>query len=127
MTKKKHIATILLLVAVGAATFYGQRKYAEHKTELMVQEQWERLTPEQKAAAEAKLNGLRCRGFMDMVDCGEQSMKLPKTTEQPSTQSALETLKSDMSAKQTQDAIKEINQRTIDLQQQLAIDQLRKK
>jgi hypothetical protein len=32
-----------------------------------------------------------------------------------------------MSAKQTQDVIKEINQRTIDLQQQLAIDQLNKK
>jgi hypothetical protein len=125
--QKRHIATILLLVAVGAAAFYGQRKYAEHKTELMVQEQWERLTPEQKAAAEAKINGLRCRGFMNMVDCGEQGMKLPKTTEQPSTQSALETLKNDMSAKQTQDAIKEINQRTIEIQQQLAIEQLNKK
>jgi hypothetical protein len=64
---------------------------------------------------------------MDMVGCGEQGIKLPKTVEQPSPQSALETLKDDMSAKQTQDVIKEINQRTIDLQQQLAIDQLNKK
>lgn len=125
--KTKHIAIILLVVAFGAAVFYGHRKYAEHQAELFVKEQWERLTPEQKAAAEAKINGLRCRGFMDMVDCGEQGMTLPKTTEQPSTQSALETLKNDMSAKQTQDVIKEINQRTIDLQQQLAIDQLNKK
>lgn len=124
---KKHIAVILLVAAVCTAAFYGQRKYAEHQAELFVKEQWERLTPEQKAAAEAKINGLRCRGFMDMVDCGEQGMKLPKTTEQPSTQSALETLKNDMSAKQTQDAIKEINQRTIEIQQQLAIDQLNKK
>ena len=125
--QKKYIATILLLVAVGAAAFYGQRKYAEHQTELMVQEQWERLTPEQKAAVEAKVYGLSCKGFMDMGDCGGQGMKLPKTTEQQSTQSALETLKNDMSAKQTQDAIKEINQRTIEIQQQLATEQLNKK
>ena len=103
--QKKHIATILLVVAFGGAAFYGQSKYAEHQTELMVQEQWERLTPEQKAAAEAKVYGLSCKGFMDMGDCGGQGMKLPKTIEQPSTQSALETLKNDMSAKQTQDAI----------------------
>ena len=125
--QKKYIATILLLVAVGAAAFYGQRKYAEHQTELIVQEQWERLTPEQKAAVEAKVYGLSCKGFMDMGDCGGQGMKLPKTIEQPSTQSALETLKNDMSAKQTQDAIKEINQRTIEIQQQLATEQLNKK
>lgn len=125
--QKKYIATILLLVAVGAAAFYGQRKYAEHQTELIVQEQWERLTPEQKAAVEAKVYGLSCKGFMDMGDCGGQGMKLPKTIEQPSTQPALETLKNDMSAKQTQDAIKEINQRTIEIQQQLATEQLNKK
>jgi hypothetical protein len=127
MMKTINIVIILSVVAFVAAAFYGQRKYAEHQTEIMVQEQWERLTPEQKAAAEAKVYGLSCKGFMDMVDCGEQGMKLPKTTEQPSTQSALETLKNDMSAKQTQDAIKEINQRTIEIQQQLAIEQLNKK
>ncbi len=127
MMKRKLIAIILLVVAVGAAAFYGQRKYAEHQTELLVQKQWDQLTPEQKAAADAKVYGLGCKGFMDMVGCGEQGIKLPKTVEQPSPQSALETLKNDMSAKQTQDVIKEINQRTIDLQQQLALDQLNKK
>jgi hypothetical protein len=127
MMKRKLIAIILLVVAVGAAAFYGQRKYAEHQTALLVQKQWDQLTPEQKAAADAKVYELGCKGFMDMVGCAEQGIKLPKTVEQPSPQSALETLKNDMSAKQTQDVIKEINQRTIDLQQQLAIDQLRKK
>jgi hypothetical protein len=127
MMKTKNIAIILLVVALGVAVFYGQRKYAEHQTELMVQEQWERLTPEQKAAAEAKVYGLSCKGFMDMGNCGGQGMKLPKTIEQPSTQSALESLKNDMSAKQTQDGIKEFNQRTIELQQQLATDQSNKK
>ena len=127
MMKIKHIAIILLAAAVCVAAFYGQRKYAEHQTELMVHEQWEQLTPEQKAAAEAKVYGLSCKGFMDMVDCGGQGINLSKTVEQPSPQSALQTLKNDMSAKQAQDVIKEINQRTIDLQQQLAIDQLNKK
>jgi hypothetical protein len=127
MMKTKHIAIILLATAVCVAAFYGQRKYSEHQTELFVQEQWERLTPDQKAAAEAKVYGLSCKGFMNMVDCGGQGMKLPKTIEQPSTQSALEALKNDMSSKQTQDAIKEINQRTIEIQQQLATEQLNKK
>jgi uncharacterized protein YxeA len=37
MMKRKLIAIILLVVAVGAAAFYGQRKYAEHQTALLVQ------------------------------------------------------------------------------------------
>lgn len=61
MMKIKHIAIILLAAAVCVAAFYGQRKYAEHQTELMVQEQWEQLTPEQKAAAEAKVYQLVAR------------------------------------------------------------------
>ena len=127
MMNKKYGVLILLVAAVGAAAFYGQHKYAEHQTELMVQEQWERLTPEQKAATESKVYGLTCKGFMNMADCGEQSMKLPKAIEQTPTQPALEALKNETSVKQTQDAIKEINQRTIEIQQQLALDQLNKK
>ena len=49
--KTKNIAIILLVVAVCVATFYGQGKYSEHQTELMVREQC-------------------CKDFMNMVDCG---------------------------------------------------------
>lgn len=125
--KTIHISIILLAAAVGAAIFYGQRKYAEYQSEQMVQEQWERLGPDQKAAAEAKVYELSCKGFMNMVDCGGQGMKLPKFIEQAPSQSTHEALKNDIRAKQTQDVIKEINQRTIELQQQLATNQLNKK